>query len=166
MIGTNRYIINLTLGFLLQQISRFGQVFDWTKFDTEVDEFTRAHVPGTSCDNMAVAIVKAATKAAHQVLGDSAHFDRILEQLLAGDLAGALVTLRQMLEGIWVPAAAHDRAFATTPQRHLANDLVVGHDDLAGTPPEGALDLGTVLGVTGAPAPSADPTPLDAAPVA
>lgn len=137
----NRWLINLVLGYLLTQLAKWKELFDWAKFKEEADAYIRDLVPGTWFDAMAERIANTVIDAAAAVLGDKAHLDVILKALSAGDYAAALVALRQMLEAIWRPGAIS--VFGpTTATLHLANDLAAGHDDLVGTRPADCTGAG------------------------
>lgn len=137
-----RWLINFVLGYLLEQIVKWRSDFDWDKFQAGAEAKVRDAIPGEIFDDVAVAVVRVAIKAARVVLDDKKNLSLVVAQITKGDWAGALVALRQMIEGIWKPGAIKEHNYPTTAERLVANDLGGGvpQDDQVGKRPEGAAE--------------------------
>ncbi len=112
------WIIGLVVGFVIRQIKKYGEDLDWAKVKADVEAQIRAALPDWA-ENAVVELALAAIDILADVL-TSEDLKAIAEKLLAGDVGGALIALKDLIVKLIAPKDAK-----------LAAQLVEACDDLA-----------------------------------
>lgn len=109
----DQWIVRLVLSFIMRQLDKFTHTIDWTKVKADLAVRVRDVVPGAWFDDEAVAAANALVDAVAAALAKKDQIEEILALLAAQDYAGALLKLKDLVLGGWVPTtAAEHRAYA------------------------------------------------------
>lgn len=101
-----KWLVGVVIAFVLRQLAKFKDTVDWVKVKADLDLRVRALVPGTWFDDEAAAIVGLVMDRVIAVLSQGDQVKVILELLAAEQWAAALVALKDLLLGGWVPEGA------------------------------------------------------------
>jgi hypothetical protein len=103
----DKWIVSLIVSFILRQLDKFGANIDWAKVKADLEVRVRALVPGTWFDDEAVALVNFVLDRAAEVLAQKDAIEQVMKLLAAKDWQGALLVLKELLLGGWVPSGAN-----------------------------------------------------------
>lgn len=118
-----RWIVNIVILFVLRQLARFREEFDWTKAEADLDARVRQLVPGTWFDDEAAAVARAAFEALHGAIAAPDVFGSLLQALAAGRWNDALEGVRRLIDASYSPWPA------SLAQQRLSDDVVQPRTD-------------------------------------
>lgn len=119
MDSLNHVVINAALAFLVTELTRFGENFDWDKFQSGFDKRVRDLVPGSLVDDAAVAVAHAVVAGLRHALanGTEKQTRGLLMAIDGGELAAAHAEARGLLNAAWSPWPA-------TPAQRIVAEAV------------------------------------------
>lgn len=104
------WIVGLVLTFVVRQVAKFNENFDWHEFVADLNERVRKLVPGEMFDSYAVSLVEALLNGLRQVLASEDALAEIGKYAADGKWDEAINALKKLLLDVWdaqTPAELH-----------------------------------------------------------
>lgn len=116
----DKWLLGVAVNFMLRQIAKFGTATDWQKVKADLDARLPTLVYFQWLVPTVTDIVNQAIDVVAHLLQDAADLQAVSDKLVAGDVLGALVVLKDALVKILVPTNVVHLALADALDSHIA----------------------------------------------